>query len=99
MAKAFVGVASGTIGIAASVASAALPIAVGKSDKVSVHNPTTGVAFVRFGAGSAPTATAADFPVPAGGTRTIAIPPGTTHVAVILSAGTGTVYVTTGSGD
>ena len=86
----------GTVTIAASTVSAngALPPG---GDAVLVTNSTAAVAFVRVDVGS-PVATAADTPVLPGSARLLAAPSTVTAVAVLLSAGSGGVYVTRGSG-
>lgn len=86
----------GTVSISASTTSADEAIAVGQH-QLHVANPTSAVAFVRTGRG-ATAATAADFPVLPGTDRIISIQPSHDMAAVILSAGTGTVYVTPGTG-
>ena len=88
-------VPSGTATIAASTASASASLSYG--DTVIVYNATTAIAFVAFGAGSA-TATTASTPVPPGGSLMLFVGPVVNYAAVILSTGSGNVYVTAGTG-
>lgn len=75
------------------------------SQQVQVYNPTTGTAFVIFcptssctaAVGSAGTSTS-DYPVAPGAVIVMTFPTGTTYAAVILSTGSGTVYLTPGIG-
>lgn len=66
------------------------------SGSVLITNAIASVCFVKQGAGTQ-TADATCVPVPASGQRVIQLKPDTTDVAV-FSTGTGTVYVTPGSG-
>lgn len=86
----------GTVTIAASTTSASSTLPPG-GDAVLVTNSTTSVAFVRLDA-SAPTATAADTPVLPGSARLLSAPSLISSVAVILASGSGSVFVTRGSG-
>jgi hypothetical protein len=76
-------------------ASGALPGTVGS--QVRILNVSSAVAFFRTGS-SAPTAVTTDAFVGPGLCELFSIPPDVTHVAVILSTGTGTVYFQRGSG-
>jgi len=87
--------ASGTVTLAASTTSASGALPTG--DTVLVFNSTAGIAFVAFGSGAA-TATLAGTPVPPGGTRLLYIGPIANFGAAILSAGTGSVFITAGTG-
>lgn len=62
-----------------------------------IVNPNSAVAYVAWGVGSAPTATSSDYPVMANSTKVIAVPGDATHVAVLLSTGTGNVHLTPGT--
>ena len=69
------------------------------TSSVRVYNACSVAAFVMFAASSATaTATTSHMPIPAGGVETFELSPNTTHAAVILASGTGTVYFTTGRG-
>jgi len=84
---------TGTVAVAASTSSvvAALP---GQGDTLLIYNTTSGVAFVVAG----PTATTAGYVVPPGARGLMKCGLVATQVAVILSTGSGTVYVTQGTG-
>lgn len=61
----------------------------------AVLNADDEVAFIKFGSGSAPTATAADFPLPPGISLGIDPGIGITHAAVIgQSEAAGIIYIT-----
>lgn len=86
--------------IAASVtsASAEFPvISTGQRVTMRVFNGSSAVAHLRTGVG-VPTAVLTDTFVAPGSTETFVVPSSHTHVAVILSAGTGPIYVQRGSG-
>lgn len=81
-----------TVTVSASTTSATSPVEE-QGEYAWVVNASAAIAFVMF-ANSAPTATAANgMPVPAASGLLIQRPRGT-DVAVLLSAGTGNVYVT-----
>lgn len=87
----------GTLTQAATTSSAGAALPRAKDQTCVIYNATAGIAFCKVGAG-AQTATAADYPVPAGGHRTIQLRESDTHAAVILSTGTGNVYFSVGDG-
>ena len=87
---------SGTVTVSASTSSASATLA-GQGDVALVYNATTGIAFVQFSTGTV-TATAAGYPVPPSTTRIIKVGSLVSSVGVILSASSGNVYVTLGSG-
>ena len=89
-------VPSGTVTLAATVATAAAPLA-GPGDTVLIFNASAGIAFVTFGNGAA-VATVFGTPVPPGAQMMLYIGPVANWVAAILSTGTGNVYVTSGTG-
>jgi hypothetical protein len=89
---------AGTIGAAASATSAAVQLAGGGS-AVLVYNATAATAFFRLGAAAGLTALLTDTPVPPGARMLVDGGPFVSHAAVILSAGSGTVYFTLGDGD
>lgn len=66
-------------------------------DCLRVFNNTTAVAFLKYGIG-AQTATTANIAIAPGAVEVIAVGDATDTVAVILSTGTGSVYLTKGSG-
>ena len=95
--------------IAASTTTATVAVTTTGADSVVIANTTTGWAWITFAATSAfPTggSPAPGFPVPPGGIATYSLPAGAdgkpsaklTNVSAILSAGTGNVYVSLGSG-
>jgi hypothetical protein len=69
---------------------------------ILVTNPGTTLAFVDFGSGSAPTASAVDTPIPAGSSRVLRVnnPDSAplTHAAAVMASGTATIYFTPGQG-
>jgi hypothetical protein len=64
---------------------------------VRVYNAGAATVFVNFGI-STVTAATTDMPVPAGAIEVITVGPAVTHAAAITSAGTATVYFTSGRG-
>jgi len=78
--------------ISASTTSASAAIPSTGAQFIRVVNPTTALCYVATGAGSA-TATAANIAVGAYSTEVLQIATGDTHVAVLLSTGTGTIPV------
>lgn len=66
-------------------------------DTVEITNATGAVAHVAIGAG-AQTATTANYPVMPGVTVVVSKAPHATSYAVILTSGSGTVYLTPGKG-
>jgi hypothetical protein len=81
--------------ISASTTSAVTSSAIA-GNAVRIVNATASLAFVNFTT-AAGTATNAHTPVPSGVVEVLSIPAGA-YVAVILAAGTGSVYVTSGDG-
>lgn len=88
-------VASGTATISASTISASAPLSQG--DTALVFNASANVAFVTFGNGSA-IATLGGTPVPPGGSLMLYVGPVVNFAAVLLSAGSGNVYFSAGTG-
>ena len=86
---------SGTVTIAATTTTTSAALTPG--DTVLVYNASAAIAFVAFGNGAA-TATPAGYPIPPGGTRIVSIGPVVNYAAVILSAGTGNVLFSSGTG-
>src|SRR3954447_3752783 len=88
---------SGTVTLAA-LATPVNALLTGAGESALVYNATGAIAFVRFGADLTVSAALTDFPVPAGGTRMITCGSVVQSVAVILSSGTGSIYVSRGAG-
>lgn len=63
-----------------------------------IYNPTSGIAFVAYGLTSQTASTTTSFAVPPGAAIIIDTDIATTNVAVILSTGSGTVYISIGVG-
>ena len=89
-------VPAGTLTLAATTTTAAGSLPAG--DTVLVYNATAGIAFVAFGNGSATATVAAGVPVPPGASRLLFVGPVVNFAAAILSAGSGNVYFTAGTG-
>jgi hypothetical protein len=89
--------ATGTVGIAAGTSSVAAPLA-GGGETVVVTNPTSALAYVRFGSDSGIAATSQDMPVLPGGRVILSINSLITHAAAVLASGSGTVLLTRGDG-
>jgi hypothetical protein len=89
--------ATGTVGIAAGTSSVATPLA-GGGETVVVTNPTSALAYVRFGSDSGIAATLQDMPVLPGGRVILSINSLITHAAAVLASGSGTVLLTRGDG-
>ena len=100
--EAFRAVADGaTATIAATTTSANSGIALDDipGNCIRIYNSSAAIAFFRTGKrGAVPVATAADIPVAPGATEVFYLNRADTRVAVILSAGSGNVYVTRGEG-
>jgi hypothetical protein len=84
---------------AAASTTASLVSLAGGGSSVLIYNASAGTAFFRLGGASGLTATTSDTPVPAGLRMLVDAGPFVSKAAVILSAGTGTVYFTLGDGD
>ena len=89
---------SSVVSISATTTSTASVI--GGGDTAIISNLSTGTAYVSFGApGMAPVAAiGSGFCVLAGQQRAVAISPYIGSVAVILSSGSGSVYIESGNG-
>jgi hypothetical protein len=86
--------------ISASTTSASAALARAADQSIVVTNPhATSVAFVAFGAGSAPTALNTHVAVPPQSSLILSVTADITHVAVLLDAATATVYVACGDGN
>lgn len=87
-----ISVKSVSTAISASTTSASAEIPSIGADYIRVVNPTTALCYVATGAGSA-TATAANIAVGAYSTSIFRLDHSDTHVAVLLSTGTGIITV------
>jgi hypothetical protein len=86
---------SATTTLAAGTSTVSAPL--GTGDTALIYNASAAIAFVAFGNGAA-IATLAATPVPPGASRLLYIGPVANFAAAILSAGSGNVYVTSGTG-
>jgi hypothetical protein len=86
-----------TATISASTTAAYASI-VGHGEAVLVTNTTGAVAFIRFGTNNTVTATNTDMPVPANGRLLLHCGSVASTTSVILTSGSGTVYVSRGDG-
>ncbi|MCB8874761.1 hypothetical protein [Acidisoma silvae] len=86
-----------TVSVAAGIASNAVALG-GSGPSLLVFNSTSSIAFLRLGASTSLTATSGDLPVPAGVQLLLTVGATVTAAAVLLSSGSGTVYLTRGSG-
>lgn len=87
----------GTVSVAAGTASLAASLP-GTGPSLLIFNSTTAIAFLRLGATTTLTATSADMPIPAGGRALLSVGTTVTSAAILLSSGSGLVYLTRGSG-
>jgi hypothetical protein len=85
-----------TVAISASATPLAKPLSPAGTS-VLVTNAASDYAFVRLGTAGV-VASATDIPVPAGGRLLLHAPEPVTAVSVLLNSGTGTVFVSRGSG-
>ena len=89
---------AGTMSIAAGTSSANAPM-VGRGEAVLVFNTTSGTAFIRFGTDNTVAAnTATDMPIPANARMLLHAGTFAATVAIVLSAGSGIVYISRGDG-
>ncbi|GAB0115324.1 hypothetical protein [Acidisoma sp. C75] len=86
-----------TVTISASTTSTAILLG-GAGPSLLVFNATASTAFLRLGAGLQTTASLADLPIPAGGRVLLGVSATVTAAAALLSSGSGTLYLTRGSG-
>ena len=63
-----------------------------------IYNPNAGIAFVAYGTTSQTANTTTSFAVPPGAAMIIDMDVFATNVAVIMSTGSGTVYISVGTG-
>jgi hypothetical protein len=71
----------------------------GGGSAVLIYNATAATAFFRLGAAAGLTALTTDTPVPPGARMLVDGGPFVSQAAVVLSAGSGSVYFTLGDGD
>lgn len=83
--------------IAASTTSTAVALP-GNGPSLLVYNSTSGIAFLSLGASTSLTATGNNLPIPPGQQMLLSVGTTVTAAAVVLSSGSGTVYLTRGSG-
>jgi hypothetical protein len=86
-----------TVSVTASTTSSAVTLG-GTGPSLLVYNSSSDTAFMVLGANRTLTATAAALPVPAGSQVLLGIGATVNAAAVILQTGTGTVFLTRGSG-
>lgn len=86
-----------TIGLTAGTTSTAVSLP-GSGPTLLVFNATSSIAFLKLGASPQTTARATDLPIPAGSQILLGISATVTAVAAILTTGSGTIYITQGSG-
>jgi hypothetical protein len=86
-----------TVSVAASTTSTAVTLD-GTGPSLLVYNGSNSTAFLFLGATKALTATTAGMPVPAASQMLLGIGATITAAAVVLTTGTGTVFLTRGSG-
>jgi hypothetical protein len=88
---------TGTVSLAANTASATVQLA-GGGDTVVVTNPTTSLAYVRFGADPSVSASPVDMPVMANSKVMLSVNGLISHAAATLAAGSGSILFTRGDG-
>jgi hypothetical protein len=86
-----------TVHIAAGTTSSAVTL-VGSGPSLLVFNSTGSIAFLSLGASTSVVATPNSLPVPAGIQVLLTVGATVTTAAVVLGSGSGTVYLTRGSG-
>jgi hypothetical protein len=88
---------TGTVSLAANTSSATVELA-GGGDTVVVTNPTTSLAYVRFGADPSVSASPVDMPVMANSKVMLSVNGLISHAAATLAAGSGSILFTRGDG-
>jgi hypothetical protein len=88
---------SGTSSVLATTTAGAISLA-GGGDTVVVTNASSSVAFVRFGIDQSVSASSLDMPVLANSRVVLSVNPTVSYASVVLVSGTGTVFLTRGSG-
>lgn len=80
------------------VGAASANVLLSSAQQQRVMNNGTATAWIKFGDNTVAATLAAGIPVGAGVTEVLTIPPGSTYVAAIAAAATGTIYFTPGAG-
>ena len=88
---------SATVAIASSTSSANVQLA-GGGESVLITNPTTSLAYIRFGSDPTVLATVADTPILPNSRMLFRCGPLVSYCAVVLGSGSGTVMLTHGDG-
>lgn len=70
----------------------------GGGDSVVVTNPTSALAFIRFGSDPTVTASSVDMPILAGSRVILSVNSLITHAAAISPSGTGSIFFSRGDG-
>lgn len=86
-----------TVTLAVGTTSSATTLG-GAGPSLLVYNATSDTAFLRLGATTTLTATTADLPIPPASRVLLGIGATVSAAAVVLSAGSGTVYLSRGTG-
>lgn len=91
---------SKTISCASSTAATALPTTIAQQKaNLELQNAGAATIFVEWGGSTIQATTTTGYPVLAGQSKVITVPPTTTHIACIVASSTHTLYVTVGSGN
>jgi hypothetical protein len=88
---------SGSIGLTVSTIAAATLLP-GGGESVLITNPTTALAYIKFGSDNSVTATNADMPILPNSRCLLSVNALITYVSLLLSSGSGTLYATRGDG-
>jgi hypothetical protein len=86
-----------TVSITAGTSSNAVALG-GSGPSLLVFNTTSSIAFLSLGASTSVIATTGSLPVPAGAQLLLTVGATVAAAAVVLASGSGTVYLTRGSG-
>lgn len=86
-----------TVSITAGTSSNAVALG-GSGPSLLVFNTTSSIAFLSLGASTSVNATTSSLPVPAGAQLLLTVGATVAAAAVVLASGSGTVYLTRGSG-
>jgi hypothetical protein len=89
--------ATGTVSLSAGVTSVAVQLS-GGGDSVVVTNPSSSLAYVRFGADPSVSASALDMPVMANSRMILSVNSLVSHASAVLASGSGTILFTRGDG-
>ena len=88
---------TGTVSLAANSVSANIPLS-GGGDTVVVTNPSSVLAYVRFGSDATVAATTTDMPILASSRLILSVNSLITYAAAITSSGSGTILFSRGDG-